>query len=154
MNNKLKEILAPLFNDVSQNILFVGVGNRLKSDDAIGIYICEKLQTTERKQVLIVESGIEKYVGKINTLAPDVLVMVDCTDFNKEPGYVNLFSVNEIQDNSLHTHTISLGRISEFFEMQTYILGIQPLFVGFGEEISTIVLQKADELIAFINENI
>jgi len=152
MNNKLEEILSPLTSDPSAKILYVGVGNRLKSDDAVGIYICERLHNSEQKEVLIVEAGIEKFVGKINSLAPDILVLVDCTDYNKEPGYINLFPVDEIPDNTFHTHTISLGRISEFFEMKTYILGIQPEFVGFGEEISPQIIRQANELISFIND--
>ena len=154
MSYNYSRILAPLISDRCKKILFVGVGHRLKSDDIIGIYICENLSSSERKEILIVESGIEKFVGKINSLTPDILVLVDCTDFNKEPGFVKLFTVDEIQDNSLHTHTISLGRISEFFEMQTYILGIQPDFVGFGETISPSVQDRAQELINFINDHV
>ncbi len=148
------DILSPLFHNPEDSILLVGVGNRLKSDDAVGIYICENLQVSGRKQVLIVESGIEKFVGKINSLSPDLLVLVDCTDFNKTAGFIKLFSVEEIPDNTFHTHTISLGRISEFFKMRTCILGIQPENVGFGEEISPVVISKADELILFLNKNL
>ncbi len=57
---KLKEILS------NNNILFVGIGNALKSDDAIGIYIVNNIKRTSRRNTLIVESGIEKFVGKIN----------------------------------------------------------------------------------------
>ncbi len=145
------EVFSPLL-DQSKVILFAGIGNRLKSDDAVGIYICEKIRQNERKQVLIVESGIEKYVGKINALSPDLLVLVDCTDFNREPGYFKLFPVADTPDHSLHTHTISLSRISEFFAMKAYLLGIQPQFVGFGEEISPPVLMIADQIIAYLNE--
>lgn len=147
----MDNIFLPLF-DRDKTLLFVGIGNRLKSDDAIGILICEKIKPSGRKQVLIVESGIEKFVGKINSLSPDILVLIDCTDFNKEPGYFNLFPIIETQDNSFHTHTISLLRISEFFTMKTYVLGIQPEFVGFGEEISPIVLMRAQKIITFLNE--
>lgn len=150
----MREILSPLINQPEKTLLFVGIGNRLKSDDIIGIYICENLKPAKRFQTLIVESGIEKFVGKINSIAPDILVLVDCTDFNKEPGFTKLFRIDEIIDNSLHTHTISLGRISEFFEMETHILGIQPEFVGFGEEISPVVQRKADKVVAFINEHL
>lgn len=147
----MDNVFFPLL-DQSKLVLFVGIGNRLKSDDAIGIYICEALRQQGRKRVLTVESGIEKYVGKINTLAPDILVLVDCTDFNRESGYFDLFPVDKAQDYSLHTHTISLYRISEFFTMKTYILGIQPQYVGFGEEISPVVAQSADQIITFLNE--
>jgi hydrogenase 3 maturation protease len=146
----MENTFLPLL-DRDKTILFVGVGNRLKSDDAIGIIVCEKLKESKRKKVLIVESGIEKFVGKINSIAPDILVLVDCTDFNKEPGYCKLFPVSEVPDNTLHTHTISLYRISEFFKVQTFILGIQPEYVGFGEEISPAVQKQADRILSFLN---
>jgi hydrogenase maturation protease len=151
--NDILSLLA-INNNTNDLLLFVGIGNRLKSDDAVGIHICENLQPSERKQVLIVESGIEKYVGKINSIAPSLLILVDSTDFNKEPGFCRIFPVKEIPDNTFHTHTISLGRISEFFEMKTYILGIQPEYVGFGEEISPKVARKAEELISLLNKKI
>ncbi|MFC1898378.1 hydrogenase maturation protease [Candidatus Cloacimonadota bacterium] len=147
----MKEIFYPLFEDKDKTILFVGIGNGLKSDDAVGIFVCRNIQETEYKKVLIVESGIEKFVGKINSIAPDILLLVDCTDFNEKPGFVKLVPVDEILDHTMHTHTISVRRISEFFEMPTFILGIQPKFVGFGEEISEVVMETANKLISFIN---
>jgi len=150
MNIVLNNI-SHYLSDKSKSILFVGIGNRLKSDDAVGIHICENLKQNKRKKVLIVESGIEKYIGKINSLSPDILVLVDCTDFGCSPGYVHMFQVQDVLDNTIHTHTISLLRISEFFNMQTYVLGIQPEYVGFGEIISTSVMKRAKSLIEYIN---
>ncbi len=147
----MKDELAKILYE-DKIALFVGVGNRLKSDDAIGIYICEKIIATNFKKVLIVESGIEKFVGKINSIAPDILVLVDCTDFNKEPGYCDLVPIDNILDHTMHTHTISLKRISEFFEMPTYLLGIQPKNVMFGEDISEEVANSANNLIQLINK--
>jgi len=147
----MKDELAKILSE-DRTALFVGVGNRLKSDDAIGIYICEKIIQTDFKKVLIVESGIEKFVGKINSIAPDILVLVDCTDFNKEPGYCDLVPIDNILDHTMHTHTISLKRISEFFEMPTYLLGIQPKNVMFGEDISEEVANSANNLIQLINK--
>ncbi len=147
----MKEIFAPLKGLKDKSILFVGIGNALKSDDAVGIFICRNIKETAHKKVLIVESGIEKFVGKINSLAPDILILVDCTDFGEEPGFVKLVPVAEILDHTLHTHTISVRRISEFFEMPTFILGIQPQRVGFGEIISKPVQKKAAELVEMIN---
>ncbi len=155
LNSPIQSFMNNIFLPLSgqdKRILFVGIGNGLKSDDAVGIYICERIRQGGRKEVLIVESGIEKFVGKINSISPDILVLVDCTDFNKQPGYFNLFPVKETPDNTIHTHTISLVRISAFFTMETYILGIQPAYVGFGEEISAEVLISAEQIITFLND--
>ena len=144
--NSLEEILP------TNNILFVGIGNALKSDDAIGIYIVNNIKRTSRRNTLIVESGIEKFVGKINSLDPKILILVDCTDFNEEPGFIDFLPIKKIQDFTFNTHTISVKRISEFFKMKTYLLGIQPENVKFGETISEIVLSSAEILIKKINE--
>lgn len=143
--NKLEEILQ------TKITLFVGIGNALKSDDGIGIYICKNIRQTNKIKILIVESGIEKFVGKINSIDPEILILVDCTDFKEEPGFINLLPIEEIQDYTVNTHTISVKRISEFFKMKTYILGLQPENVKFGEEFSESVLDSANELIKKIN---
>lgn len=143
--NKLKEIIQ------TKTTLFVGIGNALKSDDGIGIYICKNIKQTIKIKTLIVESGIEKFVGKINSINPEILILVDCTDFNEEPGFIDLLPIKQIQDFTVNTHTISVKRISEFFLMKTYLLGVQPENVKFGEEFSESVLKAAEELITTIN---
>jgi len=145
LQNKLQEIFRKKIT------LFVGIGNALKSDDAIGIYICKNIIQTNKIQTLIVESGFEKFVGKINSIAPDVLILVDCTNFNEKPGFIDILPIENIQDFTANTHTISVKRISEFFKMKTFILGVQPENVKFGEEISESVLNSANELIKKIN---
>jgi hydrogenase maturation protease len=143
--NRLFELLQ------TKIILFVGIGNALKSDDGIGIYICKSIRQTNKIKTLIVESGIEKFVGKINSINPEILILVDCTDFKEEPGFINLLPIEQIQDFTANTHTISVKRISEFFKMKTFLLGVQPENVKFGEVFSIKVLNSADELIDKIN---
>lgn len=143
--NRLFELLQ------AKKILFVGIGNALKSDDGIGIYICKSIRQTNKIKTLIVESGIEKFVGKINSINPEILILVDCTDFKEEPGFINLLPIEQIQDFTVNTHTISVKRISEFFKMKTFLLGVQPENVKFGEVFSIKVLNSADELIDKIN---
>ena len=143
---KLEEILS------NNNILFVGIGNALKSDDAIGIYIVNKITQSKHRKTLIVESGIEKFVGKINSIDPEILILVDCTDFNKEPGFIDFLPIEKVQDFTVNTHTISVKRISEFFKMKTHLLGVQPENVKFGETISKSVLNSAEILLRKINK--
>jgi len=145
--NKLQSILA----DKTRRILLVGIGNALKSDDGIGIYICRNIIQKDNISTLIVESGIEKFVGKINTIAPEILILVDCTDFQKEPGSWDLISLDQVTDFTMNTHTISIRRISEFFKMEKYLLGIQPMNVKFGEEFSPVIQRTSDKVIALFN---
>jgi hydrogenase 3 maturation protease len=134
-----------------RKILFVGIGNLLKSDDGVGVYISKNILNESNISSLTVETGIENYIGKINSLKPDILVLIDCVDFNSAIGTYKLLEVNQIQDLTFNTHNISLKRLSEFFEMPVYVLGIQPEKVEFGENISYLVKNIADRIINLIN---
>lgn len=144
--------LNSLLAQDDKRILFVGIGNVLKQDDGVGIYISRKIRETNRILSLTVEVSIENYIGKINSLEPDVLVLIDCVDIHESAGTYKLLSLSEIQDLTFNTHNISLKRLSEFFIMPVFILGIQPEKIDFGENISYLVKVVADKIIKQINK--
>lgn len=143
--------LQKLLSQPGKKILFVGIGNLLKSDDGAGVYISRRIRETENISALTVEMSIENYIGKINSLQPDILVLIDCADMGEPPGTIKLLKLDEIKDFTTNTHNISLKKISEFFNAQVFILGIQPLSVAFGEKISYIVARSAKNIIKQIN---
>ncbi len=147
----MPETLNKLLSGKEKRILFAGIGNRLRSDDGVGVYISEKIRTNGRISALTVEMGIENYIGKINSLAPDILVLVDCVDLGLPPGSSRLLSINKIQDLTFNTHNISLKRVTEFFKMPVFVLGIQPKKIEFGEIISYLVMQEAERIIKSVN---
>ena len=146
------ENLSSLLQQTSKKKLFVGIGNVLKSDDGIGVFINNKIKESASIQSLTVEVSIENYLGKINSLNPDVLILIDCVDFSKTAGHYELLPAEKVKDFTFNTHNISLKKISELFKMPVYILGIQPQDIEFGEEISKIVLKTAQKIINIINQ--
>jgi hydrogenase maturation protease len=148
-------VLSGLKNLLSQKdkkILFAGIGNVLKRDDGAGVYICNKIYQRGNISSLSVEVSIENYIGKINSLNPDILVIIDCVDIGGPPGNIRLMPVSDIMDMTFNTHNISLNRISEFFRAEVMILGIQPESVDFGENISYLVMSISNEIINLIND--
>ncbi|MFP4046442.1 MAG: hydrogenase maturation protease [Bacteroidales bacterium] len=135
----------------NKNILFVGVGNLLKRDDGVGVYISKKLKKRDSISTLTVEVSIENYIGKINATNPDILVIVDAMDFNKKPGYWSLEPVENIHGYTTNTHNITLDKVAELFNSKVYILGIQPENIQFGEGLSQSVINSAKEIILQIN---
>jgi hydrogenase 3 maturation protease len=134
-----------------QRILFVGIGNVLKSDDGVGVYICERLEESWQASKLRVEVSIENYIGKINALNPDILILIDAVDFGQDPGYCHMLPVMELQGFTTNTHNISLDQLSVLFHAPSWIIGVQPLHVGFGESLSDRVKKAADVLVQTIN---
>ncbi|MFH0842916.1 MAG: hydrogenase maturation protease [Bacteroidota bacterium] len=147
MHRSLEDLLLP----GDRRILFVGIGNVLKSDDGTGVYISSKIINRGSISSLTVEVSIENYIGKINNLDPDILVLIDCVDLGLSPGTYKLLELSQIQDLTFNTHNISLRRLSEFFKMPVYILAIQPEKLEFGENISYLVKNIADKIINLIN---
>ncbi len=148
MRLSLKQIL----DGRDRNILFAGVGNVLKKDDGVGVYIAERIKTGSRVSSLAVEMGIENYIGKINALAPDVLIIIDACDFGKDPGFISLAKASELMEVTTNTHNISLRKLSELFIMPVYILGIQPADIGFGEGMCSEVTEAANRIAELINQ--
>jgi len=147
----VQDNLDTLLKQADKNILFVGIGNVLKTDDDAGVYISQRIKKTDWISALTVETGIENYIGKINSLNPDILVLIDCVDLKSSPGTYKLLKLNQIQDLTFNTHNISLKRLADFFKMEVYILGIQPEKIDFGENISYLVKNIANKIIEQIN---
>lgn len=131
--------------------LFVGIGNVLKSDDGIGVYIAQHIREKDKIKALVVEVSIENYIGKINRIPHDVLIFIDAVNFQQEPGFFRLLTPGEIMDYTATTHNISITKLPGFFSSPIWILGIQPQSLSFGESISEPVKKQADAILKLIN---
>ena len=132
-------------------LLFIGVGNVLRSDDGVGVYISRRIIERPRIRVLTVEVSIENYIGKIQSMEPEEIIMIDCMDLGSEPGAFSLLEIQQLEDMTFNTHNISLGKWGEFFSSPAWVLGIQPLELGFGETLSAPVFGAANEILRLIN---
>jgi len=140
-------------------VLFVGMGNRIRSDDGIGIYIAEKIKLFRSKNVIIAENSIENYIGKINAHPSDCVVIIDAVDQGKQAGYYALLPITEIKNTTANTHVISLDTISSFLTASLqWVLAIQPKDVSIGFKISTSLKKTgdrvADEIISKISKQL
>jgi len=134
------------------SFLIVGVGNRIKGDDGVGIYITKELKYKGLSNIIIAENGLENYIGKINSQNPKGIVLVDALDIeNEKPGFFELIPVNEIKNTTSGTHNLSFKTLTSFFETnKQWILGIQPENVSYGLELSQDVKTAADEIVNLI----
>jgi len=146
----LKQILN---EKKGKSILFVGVGNVLKKDDGVGVYISKNLKETQNIKILTVEVSIENYIGKINSVNPDILILIDSLDFDQAPGHYDMLPIEKINGYTTNTHNITLDKVSELFNSQVYILGVQPKTIQFGEGLSKEVRNAADNIIDEIISN-
>ena len=133
-------------------LLFIGVGNVLKRDDGVGVVISNQIVERPTIKSLTVEVSIENYIGKINSLEPDEIVLIDCMELGSSPGSYRIVALEEVEDITFNTHNISLGRLGDFFLCPTYVLGVQPESVEFGEAHSSPVNDAARQIVKVINQ--
>ncbi|HUX94761.1 MAG TPA: hydrogenase maturation protease [Bacteroidales bacterium] len=148
MKLKLEDILKRK----DKNILLAGVGNVLRSDDGVGVFIVSGIKPSGHISTILVEVSIENYIPKINSLSPDILIIADCVDFNRQPGYADIIPVGQVNEFNISSHNISLKRVSEFLKMEVYVLGIQPDDLRVGEYLTPVVKASAAGIIEIINE--
>lgn len=134
--------------------MFAGVGNVLRSDDGAGVYIVSSLKPQGDISTLLVEASIENYISKINSIGPDILIIADCIDFNREPGFSGLIPIDQIHEFTISSHNISLKRVAEYLKMEVYVIGVQPADLRVSENMTPAVKKAADEIVSQINETI
>jgi len=147
--------LVPDLTDIleeANRLLFIGVGNVLKSDDGVGVIISRHIIERPEVRALTVEVSIENYIGKINSMEPGEIVIIDCMELGSEPGTFRLLTLDKVEDITFNTHNISLSRLGDFFNYPTYVLGIQPQNIAFGDELSPPVLEAANKITNQINQ--
>lgn len=134
-----------------KRILLVGIGNVLRRDDGIGVYIVQRIKESAWLSGLVVEVSLENYIRVINRKAPDLLILVDCLDFGKWPGYSRVLSLEQIREDAVHSHHLTLSKVSEYFAMPVRVLGIQPGSIKVGEEMTPAVRDSGNRLIRFFH---
>ncbi len=144
--------LRNIFNKKYSQILIIGIGNYLRSDDGVAPRIVEQLKPSGKVQVLNVETNIERYIEPIQNSKADVLLFIDCVHFGKEPGYAAVIPIDEVKDSTFHSHNISLNRIKDFFSMPAYVLGIEPATIEVSETLSPKVHETAVRITQMLSE--
>jgi hydrogenase 3 maturation protease len=122
----------------------VGVGNEMKGDDGIGIRIAKQLQSDglQGKDILIIPAEVpENYIQPIINHRPELLILVDASDFRGKPGEIRSIKDDEISKIFTNTHSIPLVLFLEAIKKQspkvkTIFIGIQPKSNAFGKPLS------------------
>ncbi len=107
----------------------MGVGNSLRGDDGCGILVARKLKEKGFKNSFPCGQTPENYLGKIVSLNPDTVLIVDAVDFGGETGQVRFFKSDDVFQ-GLSTHTAGLNMTARFLTASSgarvMLVGIQP----------------------------
>ena len=146
--NELYQQIKPFLNSGS---LIVGLGNILRSDDAVGVILARHLKKKTNFSIFDVETTFENYLEKIIQKKPKTLIIIDAIDFGGKPGEVKLFDPEELNTLNLgftHNPSLNLGinYLQNKLKINIIILAIQPKSVAFKRGLSREIKKTVDLL--------
>jgi hydrogenase 3 maturation protease len=152
--------------------VILGIGNTLKGDDGIGIYIAERINKylkevkgeseqakfmEARRKVIAINCGTtpENYTSIIRKHNPDRLILVDAAEMGLSPGSYRIIPPEKIEVMHVSTHVMSLSflisYVSEFCK-DIILVGVQPKRMDFSTALSSAVRRSGDHVANLIME--
>jgi hydrogenase 3 maturation protease len=136
----------------TNKIAILGIGNDLRSDDGLGLYIIEKLSIDDpRVMIENVGSVPEGFARPLAKFGAERVIMVDAADMRKSPGHIELITKDRIGGVNISTHSMPLSFLMMYLEQETggktILLGIQPKSIQFGEGLTPEIQEVVDKII-------
>ncbi len=132
--------------------LLIGIGNELKGDDAIGVFVAENFRAEEWK---CINAGTvpENFLGVVRREKPELLVLVDAAEMSLPPGSVRIIPRERANSMFYSTHSLPLGEFIERAEGHSesiLLIGVQPFRAGLDEKMSPEVKAAAEKLMQLL----
>lgn len=138
----------------------IGLGNKLRQDDGIGIILLEKLEQQKNlfpKNVTLINAGIPG-INLIHIVEPfDEIIFLDAVNLNKKPGISFFFKPEEVSsqknNNSVSIHETDVLKIINIYkkikqdDKQFYIFGVQPKKLEYGENLTIEIRNNLEKII-------
>ena len=122
-------------------VVIMGIGNCLRSDDAAGSLLAQRIK--EKVPFVVFDAGVapENFLEKIVKERPDTVMIIDAVDFKGKPGESRLFDAQDLKTaNLFSTHNSSITLLFNYLhynlEVDIIALFIQPKTIVFGDTVS------------------
>lgn len=124
-------------------VVFVGLGNELRADDAAGLELVKRIKAKEvfkNSHFIIARQNPENYLQTILNYDPDIVIFIDAAEWNANPGEIKIFNDEEISQTEFSTHTFSIKMIEDYLlnqkQMNFMFIGIKPFQTNFEQSLS------------------
>ncbi|MBU3188800.1 hydrogenase maturation protease [Clostridium bowmanii] len=107
----------------------IAIGNRLMMDDAVAIYIVEKIKNVlgdKGIETIIGETDVEFCFSKLNE--EDMFFIIDATYYGNSPGTVTFKSLDDLKNIKVQSSSIHSLGVMELVNM--YKMNIKGHFIG------------------------
>lgn len=152
MKEWTRELGAFLSSVGSEKLVLLGVGNPIKSDDSVGLYIADRLRkvlrSSPRLRVRSAPSYPELILSRID-LQSSRLLIFDAVETGRSAGSIVLASIKDTEYGFFATHNLPLKLHPSVTENRekVSVLGVQPGDLGIGEGMNPIVQAAAENVV-------
>ena len=147
-----------------KQILILGVGNLLLSDEGVGVHVARKLMQMDfPPQVEVLEGGTDGFALMHVLLQADRLILVDAVRGGGPPGSIYRFEIEDcppfpdIFKTSVHQisilEVINLSGLIGSTPLTT-VIGVEPNRLEMGMELSPQIEAKIPRVIQLIREEV
>ena len=133
-------------NNPVNHIVFVGLGNEARSDDAAGLLFLDELKKcVEYRTANFIKAGInpENYLERILECHPELVVFIDAADVGKAPGEMGWIDPENLDTAQISTHAFNITMVEQYLKlnqaMEVKYFGIQPETTTMGQPVSVAV---------------
>lgn len=156
---ELKYYFKEILRD-AKKLAVLGAGSVLRSDDAAGVLVAEKLMKklggNETPGILVLNgsSAPENFTGEIKRFSPDHVFIIDAADIGAPPGSISVIDPQVIGGVSFSTHMLPMKVMVEYLRQEVgcpiSVIGIQPVNLDFGEEVTSQVQSAVDDIVGMM----
>ena len=134
----------------------LGVGNDMRGDDGIGVFLARELEKELGKSegMLIIGTQVpENFIKPILDFRPDIIIILDSADFGGKPGNFRVVEKEEIMEFLISTHNMPLTvflKALEPLNAKKILIGIQPRSLEFGNGLSEELRKRSGDILGFV----
>lgn len=140
-------------------ILVLGIGNTLLTDEGVGIFAMQELQSRfgEREDMTFLDGGTLSFTLAVPISECSALLVIDAAELGAAPGTVRSFEgaemdrfLGENRKSSVHEvgllDLMAISQLTGHWPERRALIGIQPATVGWGEALTPIVAASLAEV--------
>jgi hydrogenase 3 maturation protease len=137
----------------ARRTVLLGVGSELRSDDAAGVLIANRVAELKLPMVWSIAGGTapENLTADVRKLSPTHLLIIDSADMGETPGTIRLIDPDQIGGISFGTHALPLSVLAGYLSRETgcrvIVMGIQPRSLDFDGPLSAEVEEAVKEAV-------
>jgi hydrogenase maturation protease len=136
-----------------ENIIVLGIGNRLMMDDGIGIYLIEELSRQNHDpgvSFLIGESDIDYCLEQI--IGAPLVIIIDAAVSGKTPGSLTVYELADLHEHreldfsphDFHLFNLLYGQKES---IRGYLIGVEPDEIRFHIGLSETIQAQWDRIL-------